>query len=267
MGYIYKITNTINKKAYVGITIKSEAIHRWLAHKSAIRNGRGCPLLAKAIKKYGEDAFTFQILIICFDKDVFKFEKEYILKYNTMSPNGYNVAEGGKSGRNFLGKTHSEETKKKIGEKSKERCNRPEHKERARRVALEFNKTNSVAELQKKSEKWKKALEEGRIGRKGGKVLDEVKQKISEGLKRYYAEHKKDTINHSAILRKVNGRKVIQYSKDNEWLASYDSIIEAHEKTQIPKSTIQSASAGRSKMAGGFIWKYAEEKKPKESTS
>jgi hypothetical protein len=64
----------------------------------------------------------------------------------------------------FLGKTHSEETKKIIGEKSKKHNANPEVRERARRVAIEFNKTHNIADLQKKSEKWQKALAEGRVG-------------------------------------------------------------------------------------------------------
>lgn len=119
MGYIYKITNTNNNKCYIGVTSKSEVNERWSAHKSSIKRGIGCPLLMKAFNKYGEESFKFEVLIICFDEDVFKFEDEYIRKYNSLSPNGYNVAHGGKIGMSFLGMKHSDETKKKIGEKSK----------------------------------------------------------------------------------------------------------------------------------------------------
>jgi len=104
MGYIYKITNTVNNKCYIGVTIQANPNERWSHHKSAIRANIGCPFLQKAFKKYGEDAFKFEVLIICFDEDVFKFENEYILKYNSMSLNGYNVAVGGKIGMSFLGK-------------------------------------------------------------------------------------------------------------------------------------------------------------------
>jgi len=271
MGFIYKITNTINKKAYVGITVNADPLHRWISHKSNNRNGRGCPLLMKAFKKHGEDAFTFEVLIICFDEDVYKYEKEYIIKYNGMSPNGYNVAEGGKSGRNFLGKTHSEETKHKISVASKKYSSRPEVRERYRQTAIEFNKTHNISDLLKKSEKWKKALEEGRIGRKGSTRSDDIKAKISEGLKRYYTtqltndnpirDHKK----HSNSLRKANGRKVVQFSKENERIAAFDSIVEAFEKTGVSASSIRNNVLGYSKTAYGYIWKYAEEKLPKDN--
>lgn len=266
MGFIYKITNTVNNKCYIGETIKSDPNIRWKSHKSNIKNKKGCPLLMKAFEKYGENAFKFEVLIICFDEDVFKFEKEYIKKYNSLSPNGYNVAEGGKSGRNFLGKKHSEETKKIIGQKSKEYNNREEVKERARRVIKTIN--SNMSEILKRSEKWKKAVEEGRIGGKNIKRVkrnDNTKKKISEGLKKYYAENKKSYSNnfknHSEIMTKAIGRKIAQYSLDNKLIATFDSIILAAKDTNIGRRSIQSNAAGRTKTSGGFIWKYADDKK------
>ena len=261
MGYIYKITNIKNNKCYIGVTTKKDVNERWAQHKSSIKCGNGCPLLMKAFKKYGENSFKFEVIVMCFDEDVFKFEDEYIKKYNSASPNGYNVAQGGKIGMSFLGMKHSEETKKKIGEKSKEYCNRPEVKERAREVAIEFNRAHNIAELQRKSEKWNKALEEGRIGNRGGKRDNETKNKISEGLKKYFENNNGLAINrkkHSKIMTKVNGRKVIQYSKDGKIIATFDSIVLASNASGIGKCAIQSNVVGRSKSSGGFIWKYAE---------
>jgi group I intron endonuclease len=219
----------------------------------------------KAFNKYGEDVFEFKILIICFDEDVFKFEDEYIRKYNSASPNGYNVAQGGKIGMSFLGMKHSDKTKKKIGEKSKEYCNRPEVKERSRKIAIQLNKRISNGEVIRKSEKWQKALKEGRIGKRGVKIDNETKNKISEGLKKYF-ENNGSSINkekHSQIMTKVNGKKVEQYSKDGVYIASFDSIVLASKTIKIDRRAIQSNLSGRSKSSGGFIWKYAE-KEPKE---
>jgi group I intron endonuclease len=260
MGYIYKITNSKNNKCYIGVTTKKDPNERWISHKSSIKRGIGCPLLMKAFKKYGEETFKYEVLIICFDEDVFKFEDEYIRKYNSASPNGYNVAQGGKIGMSFLGMKHSEETKKKIGEKSKEYNNKPEVKERARLRAIELNRQMNSGEVVRKSEKWNKAIEEGRIGNRGGKKDDKIKNKISEGLKKYF-ENNGSPINkkkHSEIMTKINGKKVIQYSKEEIYIASFDSIILASKSTGIERRAIQSNLSGRSKSSGGFIWKYAE---------
>ena len=92
MGYIYKITNKTNKKCYIGQTRQQDVATRWKEHR---KKKNGCPILKKAIEKYGLKNFTFEIVIICFDDDLDKFEIEYIKKFNSLKPNGYNVSEGG----------------------------------------------------------------------------------------------------------------------------------------------------------------------------
>lgn len=270
MGYIYKITNTKNNKCYVGVTTKENPEHRWRDHKYAIKNGTGCPLLMAAFNKYGEEAFKFEVLIICFDEDVYKYEQTYINKYISMSPNGYNVAEGGKMGRNFLGRKHSEETKKKMGIKSINYNSSPEVRERARQRMIEFNKNNNVSELIQNSEKWQKALAEGRIGNKGGTHSEETKNKISESVKEYHKLNN-NTLNinqqtHSDIMTKAIGRKVSQFNKDGTLIATFNSIQLASKNTSINRNSIQSTAAGRANTGGGFIWKYAdiEEKELKD---
>ena len=113
MGFIYKITNIITNKCYIGETKEKMPETRWKQHKRTIEKGIGCPALQNAVKKYGIDNFTFKVLIICFDEERFKFEKEYIKKFNSIAPNGYNLTKGGEGG-GFYGKKHSQETINKI---------------------------------------------------------------------------------------------------------------------------------------------------------
>lgn len=257
MGYIYKITNTKNNKCYIGVTIQPDPYERWRGHRTAIKNGTGCPLLMAAFKKHGEEAFKFEVLIIGFDDDVYKYEQSYIDKYNSMAPNGYNAAEGGKCVKSFLGKKHTEETKKKISLKSKEYNSSPEVRERARQVAIEFNRTHNVGELIKNSEKWKKALAEGRIG--GKNLSEEKKEQISNSLKEYF---KSDKVRQqiSKTMTKINGRKVGQYTLDGTLIGKYDSITQASKSTSIHISSIQSVASGKTKTGGGYIWKYEDVK-------
>ena len=58
-AYIYKITNKINGKLYIGETKEKNPQKRWKGHIYSIREGRGCPLLRSAFQKYGEENFTF----------------------------------------------------------------------------------------------------------------------------------------------------------------------------------------------------------------
>lgn len=85
MDHIYKITNTVNNKSYVGYTTNPTA--RWEAH----RHNQGSKLVFQAIKKYGEDKFTFEVIA----EDTVDNEQKYIDEHNTMAPYGYNLVEGG----------------------------------------------------------------------------------------------------------------------------------------------------------------------------
>lgn len=97
------IRNTVNGKLYIGQTDDYEK--RWKGH---LKKSSKCRYLKHAFNKYGIDKFEFKVLIICFDEDMNRYEVDYMHKYNTIVPNGYNLREGGNSGR------HHEETKKKI---------------------------------------------------------------------------------------------------------------------------------------------------------
>lgn len=111
MGYIYKITNKITKQSYIGQTIM-DLDERWRQH---CKSNSNCRYLKSSLKKYGVDTFEFKLICICFDNDLDKYECFYMNKYDTLVPNGYNLREGGNSGR------HHEETKRKISESLKNR--------------------------------------------------------------------------------------------------------------------------------------------------
>lgn len=94
MGYIYRIRNRITGKSYIGETIK-EPEARWKQHIACAKAGKGCPALRDSFKKYGVEPFEFKVIIICFDEDRFFYERDYIKRYNTQAPNGYNILPGG----------------------------------------------------------------------------------------------------------------------------------------------------------------------------
>lgn len=92
---IYKITNMINGKSYIG---QSKDIQRRISeHKSEIyRNCFIDKILYKAISKYGVKNFTFEIIEECVEKDLDSREIYWINFYDTLK-NGYNCTIGGKS--------------------------------------------------------------------------------------------------------------------------------------------------------------------------
>ena len=83
---IYKISNTVNDKLYIGQTHRS-INHRFSEHCKPSRNKLS--IITKAICKYGRDKFKIEVL----EETLFPVEKEefYIKKFNTISPNGYNL--------------------------------------------------------------------------------------------------------------------------------------------------------------------------------
>lgn len=88
-GVIYKITNLINNKVYIGQT-KQKFDKRIYQHKYSMKKHR--TYLAKAFRKYGFENFLFEILEKC-QKDILDQKEEYyIAVYNSSDENfGYNL--------------------------------------------------------------------------------------------------------------------------------------------------------------------------------
>ena len=256
MAYIYRILNKISKKCYIGETKCKDVIWRWNQHKQKIEINKGCPALRDAVKKYGIDNFEFSVLIICFDDERFKYEIEYIKKYNSVVPNGYNLTNGGEGG-GFQGKTHTEEVKNGIKNKLKQKyIDNPELKEQM----SERNKiVMSNPEIREKikngilnSENWKKVVANMRNrNHKNSNHTEETKNKISESLKKYHAGNVKNECDNKL------GTKIKQYDINNNLLNEYTSISDASRNTSIQRKLISLYLRGKTNIAGGFIWKYA----------
>lgn len=89
---IYKITNKINNKIYIGQSV--DIIDRFRRHKRA----KDDYIIHKAIRKYGVDNFTFEIIEECPREELDDKEKFWIKYYNSFSNNGYNMTPGGQGG-------------------------------------------------------------------------------------------------------------------------------------------------------------------------
>ena len=93
MGIIYKITNKITSKAYVGQTTRN-IYERWREHKSRANPSDGS-YLHNAMAKYGHENFTIEEIDNCDDDIINEKEIEWIAIFNTYYPNGYNLTTGG----------------------------------------------------------------------------------------------------------------------------------------------------------------------------
>lgn len=139
--------------------------------------------------KYGIDAFSFTILEECDDSQMDDLERYYIKTLNTRYPNGYNMCDGGKGCSGWI---MPEEMKKNLSERFKGK-NGPM-----------YGKTP-----------WNKGLE----------WSDEVKKKISEGLKgKLKGVPKSDE--HKKKIGLAHSKAIIQIMQDGstrEWVSAAEA--------------------------------------------
>jgi len=163
---VYKITNRINGKVFIGHTIYSLQVRKKLQISEATRDTSG--FLYDAINRYGSNNFSWFILEYCNKRsESFMYREFYIKKYNSMNRKyGYNCQSGG------LYFSLAEESK----EKSKEsHLNLPEHiknkiKEAARKSAT--GRVDTPETRQKRID--------SHTGKRGFHHTDTTKRKIGD---------------------------------------------------------------------------------------
>lgn len=247
MGYIYRITNLINGKSYIGETKQADVRSRWKNHTESLKTKNGATALMAAFEKYGIENFKFEVIIICFDEDRLVYEADYIQKFNTITPNGYNISKGRVTTEGFNSSSFKEflKSKRKQGEVNLKKT---------------LSLTVNIRERMQNSEKWHKALAEKKMGNfKNRKHSEEEKRKISDSVKKYFQGNGSRSVNrekHIEIMTKVAGKAVDQYSLDGEFIKTHKSIRAASRYTGINHATIYLNLVQKAKKAGDYTWKY-----------
>lgn len=93
---IYKITNIVNNKIYIGQSIDIQ--ERWYQYKYKAfdKNEKGYnSAIHLAMRKYGVENFLIEIIEECAPELLDERERFWIQELNCISPNGYNILEGG----------------------------------------------------------------------------------------------------------------------------------------------------------------------------
>jgi len=183
MGYIYKITNLINCKKYIGKTTAFNPIRRWTEHKSKAKKDPRTPI-EFAIKKYGHKNFKFEIIIKSYDKNLPKLETKNIVKYDSLAPNGYNLE---------IYQPNRILTKMSLEKMSRSNQGKRKKKNKTSKYIGVYKDRNSIhVELRYKNIKYKKAFS------------SEVKASIAYDKMALYLYGKSATLNHN--------------NKKNKWL-------------------------------------------------
>lgn len=225
---IYKITNNINGKVYIGQSWNIEK--RWNEHKHKNINTHN-EHMYYAFMKYGIENFSFEVLKefentnypeILLQKHLDRIEIMFIKYFDsTNREKGYNKRTGGSNGK------HSEESKIKMSKSKKGKQFSEEHKKN-----LSGEKHHLFGKHH--SEKTKHKMSEAVKGEKhpnwGKKLSEEAKNKI--------------------------GKKIICLETGK----IYASQKQASEELNINNKNISSACLGTRKSAGKLHFQFVEEK-------
>jgi len=134
-GRIYKLTNKLNRKSYIGLTTKTIS-ERFKAHCE--RGNVEKSVVQRAIKKYGKENFEIIELDMAFTKEELSSKEIFwISEFNTFSGYGYNLTIGGEG----ISKM-SQEVKDKISKSKKGKKNfKLKGRSISRKQRLEISRT------------------------------------------------------------------------------------------------------------------------------
>jgi hypothetical protein len=232
---IYKITNNINGKIYIGKNVTNDISYM----------GSGI-ILEMAKKKYGIDNFVKEIIENCSSEQELNNREIYWIEQlqSTNRKIGYNIAGGGNGGNTRKGYNDNELLNYYInisnGLKSSEKYKK----------SVETKKGSKRPEH---SKMMKDRYKEGKIkiGIYTPKITESTKLKISQKNK---GKKRSDDVKKKIAESKF--KKVYKFTLDMILIEEYKSIKEASIKSKINRCCISEVCNGKQKTAGGFKWSF-----------
>jgi group I intron endonuclease len=229
---IYKCTNIINNKVYIGLTTLNLRLRITKHKNSAFTNNSMCAFHI-AIRKYGWENFKWEVIDTTDTfEELCEREKHWILHYNSYGIGGYNETKGGEG---FLGRTHTAETRKKISIANKGRKASEETRKR-------MSETRKLIKGDLHHLYGRRGEECHNFGRTH---TDEAKSKMSKVKMGKYTG--KDS---------PHAVSIIQLTKDDEFVAVYGSVKDASVAVGGKSPNIVKCCKGERKTAYGYHWKY-----------
>jgi group I intron endonuclease len=219
MAYIYKISNDVNGKFYIGKTNGSSLVRRWKEHqRTALDKSYRHPLY-DGIRHHGLESFSIETLEECDTQLLDTREKFWISKLRPP----YNLTEGGEGGDTFTHKPEhmKEQTRKKLSLASKKRWSNRDYRQLMSRKAKE--KAQDPEYIRKLSNAGKKLAQDSEYLKK---VSDGVKNAIST-RKDIWSECKKGS---------KNGRwigNIEMYDIDKNLYKVFESAVECRRHTGL----------------------------------
>ena len=233
--YIYKITNLINGKIYVGKSKNPKV--RWRQHKSHSKKRN--TKLYYAMRKYGIENFIFEVLEECDENIINDKEIYYISSLNPY----YNMTDGGDGG-GFLNKKHGDKWKSAIKESN------------SKKVACYDLDGNLI----KVYDSCRDASFD--IFGKDYRGIDAVTRGEYQTCKGYQWKTFEDQplLKISSYKRMShNIKKIGKYDFNENLIEIYESMTIAAEKNNASTSKITLVCQNKRKTHSGYIWKYVVE--------
>lgn len=217
---IYKITNKILNKSYIGKSIHIE--ERWKQHLS----GRGSLELYKDFVYYGKENFIFEIIEVCKKNELTQKEKYWISHYNTFL-NGYNLNDGGDNSHFAIAKT-----KKEVY------C------------------YNLNGEFLKQYESLSDAERQTGINNSNISRAIKTQGRTKEYLWSYEKLANLTPYKRKVGVIVPKGKKVEQLDLNGNVLNQFESLKQAEEATGVNLGSISLVCNNKRKTAGGYIWRF-----------
>jgi len=244
MHYIYKITNIVNNKSYIGQTNNPDL--RWSQHKSNAKYNRGTQVITRAITKYGANNFEFEVIASCLTKDdADKLEEIIIAQYDSCNPiNGYNVAAGGNT------TPRTEEILKKISEGINKFYETHESHMKGKVLTEEWKDNISKASIGKDgtntgktfNNEWRIKISKSQSG-KDRKLKRRFSEEIEKEICRLYCEEEKSTYwlknqfncSGSLIISLLNRNNIIMRQSNYTGHSNGKNIFTIDEEKEVCK--------------------------------
>jgi hypothetical protein len=193
---VYKITCKVNQKVYIGSAVNLQ--HRRRMHFRGSHNIH----LNRAMRKYGPENFTFDILVLCEPENLTFVEQDQIDYWKKVKgwENLYNICEIAGS---QLGTKCSEETRRKIRDGNKGK----KHTEEAKKLMSEAQKGKLF------SEEHRRKLSEAMKGRKRPDLAERNRQRTGDKHPNYGKQHSEET--KKAISEAQKGDKHHMYGNQH----------------------------------------------------
>lgn len=248
MAYIYKITNNINQMIYVGLTTKKRPTdrfsqHRYIARHPGRQEDTKHSYLYPAMRKYGLENFSFEIIEECSPEELDERERYWIVKLNSKAPNGYNLTDGGRAGVSGFSRPQTVEERLKRQQANKQYyLEHPEAREQIRERTKEL---------------WKNPEYREKVTLSNQKFYQEHPDKFKgENNPMYGKKHTEEALEKIRAHAATRKTKIVQLDKDTlEEIQIFDGIKDAEKALGVSHGWLSKA-AKADKIAYGFRWKF-----------